>query len=72
MSSPNRYFSDRARLASLSRNRPASDPELQRLRLRIRATKLRLKIEAELAVRPPLPVELRRELADVLLAGDDQ
>jgi hypothetical protein len=56
----------RARVASLSRSRPATDPDLVEARRELRAAHLEEYITRQLAAAPPLSDEVRQRLALLL------
>lgn len=62
--------SERARIASLTRSRPADDPELAAARQRLKAEKLAAHIAREVAAAPPLTGEQRIRLAALLVGSD--
>lgn len=69
------WTSDRARLASLSRSRPADDPDLLAARRDLRAARLEVYIKRTVDAAPPLTTEQRERLAAILrpaeAGGDD-
>ena len=67
------WKSERARVASLTRSRPADDPDLIEARRTLRYERLSEHITRVLADAPPLTVSQRRQLAAILRgngAGD--
>jgi hypothetical protein len=62
------WKAERARVASLSRSRPADDPDLIAARLNLRAERLADYIRKTVDSAPPLTAEQRDRLA-VLLRG---
>ena len=63
------WTSERARVASLSRSRPADDPDLVDARRNLRAERLAAHIEKVVAEAPPLTAEQRYRLAVLLRGG---
>lgn len=63
------WTSERARVASLSRSRPADDPDLVDARRNLRAERLAAYIEKVVAEAPPLTAEQRDRLAVLLRGG---
>lgn len=63
------WTSERARVASLSRSRPADDPDLVDARRNLRAERLAAHIEKVVAEAPPLTAEQRDRLAALLRGG---
>ena len=68
MASPTVYH-ERARVASLSRSRPADDPELVEARQRLKGERLRALIREAVEAAPPLTEDQRRDLAGLLAGG---
>ena len=66
---PSTWTSERARYASLSRSRPADDPELIEARRNMRALKLEEHVARVVAEAPPLTDEQRERIAALLRAG---
>lgn len=62
------WTQERARVASLSRSRPADDPELTEARRNLRAERMAAYIARNLAEAPPLTREQRDRLAGLLRA----
>ncbi len=62
------WTSERARVASLSRSRPATDPDLLAARRDLRAARAEDYIQALVDAAPPLSQEQRDDLA-LLLRG---
>ncbi|OBK82133.1 hypothetical protein A5649_09765 [Mycolicibacter heraklionensis] len=60
------WKSERARIASLSRSRPADDPDLIEARRNMRAERTAEYIKNVLAQRPPLTDQQRTRLAELL------
>lgn len=63
------WRAERARYASLTRSRPADDPELLATRRNLRAARLANHLQTELAKAPEITSEQRRELAAILVGG---
>lgn len=63
------WTSERARVASLSRSRPADDPELLDARRTLRTTRLAEHIARVVDEAPPLTPEQRDRLAVILRGG---
>ena len=61
------WTAERARVASLTRSRPANDPDLIRARQNLRALRLADDIRRALADDPSLTEQHRQELASLLL-----
>jgi len=57
---------ERARIASLSRSRPADDPDLLEARRNLRAIRLQEYVEKVVAEAPPLTDEQRHRIAQLL------
>ena len=64
------YAHERARVASLSRSRSASDPELVDARLKMRAERAADYIKQIVDAAPPLTESQRTRLALLLRGGD--
>ena len=62
------WTKERAKVASLSRSRPATDPELIAARRNLRAAKLEEYVERVVAAAPPLTQE-QIDRVSVLLRG---
>lgn len=62
-------FSQRGRIAALSRSRPADDPELIELKRNLKAQSLEEHIRRVVAEAPPLTDEQRDRIAALLRAG---
>lgn len=60
---------ERARVASLSRSRSATDPDLVEARSRLRAARLEDHIKKALEDAPPLTTEQRERIARLLVGG---
>ncbi|GAA3680820.1 hypothetical protein GCM10022376_20030 [Yimella lutea] len=63
------WTTERARVASLSRSRPADDPDLAAARRNLRAEKLAEHIAKVVAQAPPLTPEQRDRLVVLLRGG---
>ena len=61
---------ERARVASLSRNRPSTDPELIDARRSLKATRLEEYVARVVAEAPPLTPEQRDRIAALLRPSD--
>lgn len=59
----------RAKVASLTRSRPADDPELVEARQNLKAARLESHIERILTEAPPLTVDQLQRIAGLLTAG---
>lgn len=62
---------ERARIAGLTRSRPADDPELVEARRRLRAERLAEHVTRVVEQLPPLTNEQCQRIAGLLLAGGD-
>lgn len=60
---------ERARIASLSRSRPADDPELVTARQNLKALRLEEHVREKVASWPPLRPEQAERIARLLRAG---
>lgn len=60
------WTTERARVASLTRSRPADDPELLAARQRLRTVKLAEHVARVVAAAPPLTTEQRDRIAVAL------
>jgi len=60
------WTSERARVASLTRSRPADDPDLVAARLRLKAARVEDYIARVVSEAPPLTPEQRDRLASLL------
>jgi ABC-type uncharacterized transport system substrate-binding protein len=63
-------FSDRARVASLTRSRSQDDPDLITARTNLKAATLAEHIKKVVAAAPPLTASQRADLAALLRGGD--
>ncbi len=63
------WTSERARVASLTRSRPADDPDLLAARQRLRTNRLAEHVARVVAEAPPLTSEQRDRIAAALWAG---
>ena len=67
--SPRSWTHERARVAALSRDRSADDPELIEARRNLRAERMAEYIRKTVDAAPPLSVEQRERLALLLRGG---
>lgn len=63
---------ERARIAGLTRSRPADDPDLIEARRRLRAERLTEHVKRVVAELPPLTDAQCQRIAGLLLAGGDR
>lgn len=63
------WTAERARVASLTRSRPADDPDLLAARQRLRTDRLAEHVARVVADAPPLTAEQRDRIAAALWAG---
>jgi len=63
------WTAERARVASLTRSRPADDPDLLAARQRLRTDRLAQHVARVVADAPPLTPEQRDRIASALWAG---
>lgn len=64
------WTAERARVASLSRSRPADDPDLISARVNLRAERLADYVARVVALAPPMSAEQRSRISALLDGGD--